>query len=164
MKKRRWGVELTEGVAARTGYVNCPTIQTARTLRAINVAANEGLFPLVKAVEPGPDVQFMVGVDQDPLTGKISLLHDVREHSNRMVLEFRGYYPYRFPSPFAAYLIPASLSPGETVWIDDLIEDVVAIWGNQGYCPRLACAPAIWTGEDFEILFDGSRDADIWIG
>lgn len=164
MKQRRWGVELLEGPAARTGYATCPVVRTARTVRAINAAVDEGLFPLVKAVEPDPDVHFMFGVDQDPLTGKIQLLGDLRGCGSNMVLEFRTYYPYNFPNPYAAYLIPEDLCPGETVWLDDLIEDIVAVWGNQGYHPRLACAPAVWTGEDFEILFDSAKDAHAWIG
>ncbi|WP_141480843.1 hypothetical protein [Marilutibacter maris] len=164
MKARRWGVELTEGPAARSGYENCPVIRTARTKRAINAAVDEGFFPLIKAVQPSPDVHFMVGVDQDPLTGKIELLGDIRGYGQNMVMEFRDYYPYNFPNPFAAYLIPDDLVPGEAVWLEDLIEDIVAVWGNQGYHPRLACAPAIWNGEDFEILFDPAKDADEWIG
>ncbi|MFD1043475.1 hypothetical protein [Pseudoxanthomonas kaohsiungensis] len=139
-------------------------IRTARTERAINAAVDEGFFPFVKAVEPSPDVHFMVGVDQDPVTGKVELLEDLREYGRNVVMEFRNYYPYNFPRPFAAYLIPDDLVPGETVWLEDLIEDIVAVRGNQGYNPRLACAPAIWNGEDFEILFDSDKDADFWIG
>ena len=41
---------------------------------------------------------------------------------------------------------------------------VVAVWGNQGYQPRLAEAPGIWNGTDFEIQFDPRRDAPQWIG
>ena len=145
-------------------YENCRVIRTARTKRAINAAVDEGFFPLIRAVEPSPDVHFMVGVDQDPLSGRIELLGDMRVYGQNMVIEFRGYYPYNFPAPFAAYLIPDDLVPGETVWLDDLIEDIVAVWGNQGYHPRLACAPAIWNGENFEILFDSAKDAHVWIG
>lgn len=155
---------MTEGPASRLGYENCPVIRTARTERAINAAVDEGFFPLIKAVEPNPDVHFMVGIDQDPVSGKIQLLGDVRDYGLNMVMAFRNYYPYNFPNPFAAYLIPDDLSPGEAVWLEDLIEDIVAIWGNQGYQPRLACAPAIWNGENFEVLFDSTKDADVWIG
>lgn len=53
---------------------------------------------------------------------------------------------------------------GEEVWLEDLIEDLVAVWGNQGYHPRLPAAPAVWNGSDFYILFDSNRDAPHWIG
>lgn len=164
MGARRWGVELKKGPGSRAGYEDCPVIRTARTERAINAAVDEGYFPLIKAVEPSPDVHFMVGVDQDPVSGKIELLGDIRAYGENMVMEFRNYYPYNFPEPFAAYLIPNDLVPGQTVWLNDLIEDVVAVWGNQGYRPRLACAPAVWNGEDFEILFVPRRDAQVWLG
>jgi len=163
MKQRRWGVELTSGPAARSASAGCPVIRTARTEKAINAAVDEGYFPLIKAVEPDPDIHFMVGVCQDPDTGRISLARDVRWHDSNLVLGFREYYPYSFPNPFAAYLIPRGLGVGEKVWIDDLIEDVVAVHGNQGYHPRLACAPAVWNGTDLELLLD---DVGIqqWVG
>ena len=165
MKVLRWGVELTEGPAARQGYQGCRVIRTVRTLRAINAATDAGYFPLVKVVKPSPDVHEMVGVFQDPLTGKITLSGDVRTYGGgNMVVDYEYYYPYNFPTPYAAYLIPDDLRSGEMVWIEDLIEDIVAIWGNQGYSPRLACGPAVWNGEDFEILFSSSVDADHWIG
>lgn len=75
-----------------------------------------------------------------------------------------AYYPYNFPNPFAAYLVPPDIAVGEQVWLEDLIEDVVAVWGNQGYRPRLDAAAAVWNGTEFEISFDPERDADHWIG
>lgn len=164
MKTRRWGVELEEGPAARAGYEACPVIRTARTERAINAAVDLGFFPLVKAIAPHPDVCFMIAVDQDRQTGRIQSLTDRRAGGTNIVIDFTYYYPYNFPSPFAAYLIPDDLVPGEAVWIEDLIEDIVAVLGNQGYQPRLACAPAVWNGEDFEILFDAPDEADQWVG
>lgn len=52
----------------------------------------------------------------------------------------------------------------DTAEPDNVIEDIVAAWGNQGYHPRLEAAPARWTGTDFKILFDPMRDAPHWIG
>jgi hypothetical protein len=60
--------------------------------------------------------------------------------------------------------LPSDLAVGEEVWLEDLIEDLVAVWGNQGYHPRLATAPAVWNGSDFVIQFDPLRDAAHWIG
>ena len=163
MIQHRWGVELSEGRAAKAGYEMLPTIRTARTERAINRAVTQGFFPLVKPVVPSPDVHFVIGVDQDPETGTIKLLREVRLYSPNTVINFIAYYPYNFPSPFAAYLIPEDLVPGDKVWIEDLIEDIVAVLGDEGNQPRLACAPAVWDGEHFEIQFDVVNEADAWM-
>jgi hypothetical protein len=143
-------------------------IKTARTVESINAAARQGLRPLVKPVRPGKDIHYMVAVFQNAETGEIELSGDVREDSRGYkkgkVIDYTLYYPYHFPNPFAAYLVPADLAAGEEVWLEDLIDDIVAVFGNQGYQPRLESAPAIWTGDDFEILFDPRRDAEHWIG
>ena len=140
-------------------------IKTARTMDAINAAARSGFRPLIKAVRAAPDVQGMVAVFQDPETGEIGLSTDVRFGGNgTKVLDYMAYYPYNFPNPFAAYLVPPDIAVGEQVWLEDLIEDLVAVWGNQGYRPRLEAAAAVWNGCDFEISFDPKRDADHWIG
>jgi hypothetical protein len=140
-------------------------IRTARTVEAINAAADAGLRPLVRAVTPGKQIHYMVAVMQDPATGRVQLSGDCRRRlGGNVVLDYTLYYPYSFPSPFAAYLVPPDLAAGETVWLDDVIEDVVAVYGNQGYQPRLAACAAVWTGTGFELLFDSCRDAPHWIG
>jgi hypothetical protein len=142
-------------------------IRTARTLETINQAARHGFRPLVKPVDPNPDVHFMMAVFQNSETGEIELSGDVRFSPKARqveVIDYMIYYPYAFPNPFAAYLIPPDLKRGEIVWLEDVIEDIVAIWGNQGYQPRLEAAPARWTGADFVILFHAERDAPRWIG
>lgn len=140
-------------------------IRTARTVDDINEAARSGLRPLVKPVTPSGDISSMVAVFQNPHTGEIELSGDMRwEPKGRMVMNYTYYYPYHFPNPFAAYLLPPDLAVGEEVWLEDLIEDLVATWGNQGYQPRLAAAAATWNGADFVIQFDSDSDADSWIG
>lgn len=146
---------------------NLRVIKTARTEAQINYAAREGFWPLVKPVKPGKQIHFMVAVYQHKKTGEIILSGDFRwppGEPYRQVVPYTDYYPYHFPSPFAAYLIPPDLKKGESVWLEDLIEDLVAVWGNQGYQPRLASAEAIWNGKDFEIQFDPEKDAEMWIG
>ena len=140
-------------------------IKTARTEDEINEAARHGLRPLVQPVKPGTDIHACVAVFQNPETGEIQTTGDGRwpPKGNR-VMDFTSYYPYHFPNPFAAYLLPKDLAVGEEVWLEDLIEDVVAAWGNQGYNPRLPAAAAVWNGTKFDILFDPERDAARWIG
>lgn len=142
-------------------------IKTARTEKAINRAAREGFRALVKPVIPGEKIHHMVAVFQHQQTGEIRLSGDFRDlpdADHEMVIPFLYYYPYKFPSPFAAYLVPPDLAAGERVWLEDVIEDIVAVWGNQGYHPRLKHAEATWTGEAFTILFDPDKDAEIRIG
>lgn len=140
-------------------------VKTGRTVAEINAAAKRGLKPLVKPVRPCADIHHMVAVFQDSETGEIELSGDVRGVGRgEMVIEYMLYYPYHFPNPFAAYLVPRDLAVGEEVWLEDLIEDLVAVWGNQGYRPRLSAAPAVWNGSDFNIQFDPKRDAEHWIG
>jgi hypothetical protein len=142
-------------------------INTARTLKKINAAATAGLWPLVKPVIPSPEVQEMVAVFQNKVTGEIKLSGDCRSHFGdeyECVMDYTDYYPYHFPEPYAAYLIPTDLQEGERVWLDDVIEDIVAVFGNQGYRPRLDSCEAIWEQGNFRILFDPKKDAEVWIG
>jgi hypothetical protein len=140
---------------------NRRVIKTGRTVEEINAAARKGLCPLVKPVKPSSDIHRMVAVFQHPETGEIELSGDVRRRGQgEKVIDYTLYYPYHFPNPFAAYLLPCDLAVGEEVWLEDLIEDVVAVWGNQGYHPRLESGPAVWNGTDFEVV----HQAGHWIG
>lgn len=142
-------------------------VKTARTAEAINAAANEGYRPLLKAVKPSRDIHNMVAVYQHRQTGKIELSGDCRwgpREDYECVLPFRRYYPYSFPEPFAAYLLPPDLAEGERVWLEDIVEDIVAVFGNQEWHPRLEACEAIWKNGDFKIQFDPKKDAPRLIG
>ena len=139
-------------------------IKTARTKDEINAAARRGLKPLVLPVTPNAQISSWVAVYQDPETGEIETTGDHRyPPAGTRVVNVR-YYPYHFVNPFAAYLVPEDLQPGEEVWLEDLIEDIVGVWGNQGHTYRLESAPARWNGTSFEVLFNPQRDAERWIG
>jgi hypothetical protein len=142
-------------------------IKTGRSPQAINAAVDAGYEPLIKPVERNPEVSESVAVLQNVKTGKIRLCGDCRDlprDDERVVLPFTDYYPYFFNYPFAAYLLPRDLYPGTRVWLDDLIEEIVAVWGNQGYFPRLKWAEATWNGKDFDIHFYPDKDAPRWLG
>lgn len=142
-------------------------IKTARSRKAINLAAREGFRPLVKPVIPGEEISSMVAVYQHRGTGEIQLGGDYRYSPSEewvLVVPHFDYYPYHFASPFAAYLVPPDLCIGERVWLEDVIEDIVAVWGNQGYRPRLKHCEATWDGKEFIIDFDPQKDAEVWIG
>ena len=115
---------------------NLVVIKTARTLEDINGAAAKGIHPLVKPVDQSSEIHNMVAVYQHRETGQIELIGDCRsgpsDDNYECVLPFRHYYQYSFSSPFAAYLVPPQLEEGQRVWLDDVIEDIVAVYGNQG--------------------------------
>ncbi|MBS0657747.1 MAG: hypothetical protein JSR82_05800 [Verrucomicrobia bacterium] len=141
-------------------------VRTARSARAINAAAKKGLRPLVEEVRPGKDVGAWMSIYQHKTTHEIQILGDMRwppGEEYELVLR-REYYPHHFWAPFAAYLIPSDLAVGERVWLADLIEDIVAVWGNQGYNPRLKWAEATWTGAKFFVHFDPEKDAPQLVG
>lgn len=139
-------------------------VKTARTKDEINAAARQGLWPLVLPVERNEQISSWVGVYQNPETGEIQTTGDHRGTPEGTRVVQVEYYPYHFSNPYAAYLVPKDLQPGEEVWLEDLIEDVVGIWGNQGHTYRLESAPGRWNGTRFDILFDPHRDAQRWIG
>jgi hypothetical protein len=151
----------------RKNPCNLRVVKTARTEKAINSAAKEGFRPLVKAVKPDPEIGNTLTVYQHRESGEIKVVGDCRYHPEEgyeRVLPYIHYYTYHFPQPYAAYLVPPDLEEGEHVWLDDIIEDIIAVYGNQGYRPRLEAGEAVWTKGDFKILFDPEKDAEVWIG
>jgi hypothetical protein len=143
-------------------------IKTARDEASINEAARQGLFPLVKPVEPSSRIRSKYAVIQNKVTGEIEVSGDYRwrggMEDGEVVVDFTFYYPHSFPSPFAAYLIPRDLKVGERVYLEDLIEDVVGGSWNQGDTYRLTGCIAVWNGRDFELEFDPEIDQDVMIG
>ncbi|MCW3095882.1 MAG: hypothetical protein JWL77_1500 [Chthonomonadaceae bacterium] len=128
-------------------------IKTAQTVRAINKGVRKGYRPLIKPVKPDPRIFCFLHIFQNPSTGMIDTSHDERDCPDGMKnIKMMQYYPYHFPNPFAAYLLPPDLAVGETVWLEDLIEDVPE--DHQHVCRhRVDAAAAIWTGSDFDILY-----------
>lgn len=148
--------------------VGIRTIKTVRDEESINLAAKNGLFPLIKKVEPDKRIRSKYAVFQNKETGEIRVYGDYRSYDNQdkkfiSVIDFTFYYPHHFASPFAAYLIPNDLRVGERVFIDDLIEDYVRGEWNQGDVFRLESSFAIWNGNDFDILFD-SKNSEQMVG
>lgn len=136
---------------------NLRTIKTARDKESINAAARSGFFPLVKQVIPSPKIRSKYAVIQSRSTGEIRVSGDFRclesGEDDEVVIPFTSYYPYSFPAPFAAYLIPPDITVGERVFLEDLIEDVVGVTWNQGSAYRLQSCVAVWNGKDFELEY-----------
>jgi hypothetical protein len=148
---------------------NLRVIKTARDLASINSAAQNGFFPLVKSVKPNLKISSKYSVFQDHKTGEIEVFSDFRcdlgyKGGKKKVIDWTYYYPYRFPNPYAAYLIPHDLKAGQKVWIEDVIEDVVGSVWNQGDVNRLIACEAVWDGKDLELCYDENIDCTTWIG
>jgi hypothetical protein len=146
---------------------NLRVIKTARTEASINTAAEKGFMPLIKVVNASEDIKSKFAVLQNKTTGKIEVSGDYRfahKEGYEMVIDFTWYYPHKFESPFAAYLIPKDIMIGEKVFIEDLIEDLVGMCWNQGNVFRLDSANAIWNGKDFDIEYTKKEDLRCVIG
>lgn len=146
-------------------------IKTARTKDAINSAAREGFKPLVKPVVPSARIKSKYSVLQDKETGEITVINDfragtIKADGSRLttVVGFKFYYPHQFESPFAAYLIPPDIRIGEKVFLEDLIEDIVAGKWNQGDTFRLEACEAVWNGNDMIVQFEEKAAAEIKCG
>lgn len=144
---------------------NLRVIQTGRDIETINKAALNGYHPLVKKIEQSDLIKSKYAVFQHKITGEILLSSDFRanfETNNdyQVIIDYTFYYPYQFPSPYAAYLIPKDIQIGEHVLLADLIEDYVDSTWNQGDTYRLKSSDAVWNGSDFEIKYPtlNSRD------
>jgi len=140
-------------------------IKTARTVAEINDAVDEGYIPLIKQVIPSDEIRVMYSLEKDLGTGKVEVLSDTWEIYNHIegterVIDEVYYYPYHFPSPFAAYLIPPDIQIGERVIMEDLIEDIVSVRYEMNTY-RLESAEAVWDGEEFVVDFDDTDVHDI---
>jgi hypothetical protein len=136
-------------------------VHTARTLTQMNAAAKQGLRVVIKKV-PGLELSLFhekVSVWQNTETGEV--LDEAgywwwREAQSadtegpwRNVLRLNRVYSYRWPLPFAAYLVPKDLRPNTRVLLTDPIEDIVG-WDYNGTW-RARMVPATWTGADIEV-------------
>ena len=143
-------------------------IKTARTEKAINQAAQKGFFPVVRRVKPSKEIHSKFCVWQNRETGEIAVLGDYRMGARakpwEQVIKWSDYYPYSFPEPYAAYLIPPDIQVGEQVFVEDLIEDFIGLSWGQGDNYRLKSCTARWDGEDLKIEYDPDQHMELAIG
>ena len=147
---------------------NLRVIKTARTLAAINRAAQQGFNPLVKPVVPSKDISSWFRVLQNRFTREIVVDGDFRscypDELWEVVIHWTRHYPHTFPEPYAAYLVPRHINVGERVWLEDLIQDCVGTAWNQGCCYRLEAWEAVWDGTDFVIDYEPEKDIAFVVG
>lgn len=130
-------------------------IQTARSIEEINTGINNGYQVLIRDVIPSSEIKITYSLERDLNTGEYGLLLDPDEintskDGTERVLEKISYYPYYFPYPFAAYLLPNDLAIGDKVLLEDLIEDIADI-DSKMHTLRLESAEATWNGASFDI-------------
>ena len=160
----------TDGSIQEVALEQLRVIKTARDKASINRAAKNGFTPLIKKVEPSDKIRSKYAVVQNKKTGEIIVIGDFRSRFNsdgddfEMVINWTGYYPHNFTSPFAAYLIPKDIKKGERVLLEDLIEDYVGASWNQGDTYRLESCEAIWNGKDLEIQYDPRVNRSDFVG
>lgn len=142
-------------------------IRTGRTEDEINQAIRNGYQALVQPIIPSDKIRIKRAVFRHKETGEILFSGDFRDEYDKTLEKIHGWqyvYPYSWPEPFAAYLLPPDLETGDTVWLEDLIEDEIASVWNQGDASRLPSCLAVWTGEVFDLLFDRGKDRKVMIG
>lgn len=143
-------------------------IATARTDKEIRDAVSRGLRPLVKKIECNPEIKAKYLVMQNRVTGEVVSLGDFRGAPRgpdwEVVIPWTFRYPYSWPLPYAAYLLPSNLEEGEVVVLEDLIEDLVGSVWNQGDTYRLESCVAEWTGADFKLLPESNDKPRLMIG
>lgn len=141
-------------------------IRTARDMDAVNDAVRHGLRPLFRHVERSPRIRSKYAIFRHRPTGRYEAWGDFRAGGAHyeQVTPFHWYHPQVHPSPFAAYLLPPDLLPLERVWLEDLIEDIVGSYWQQGDVWRLPSCEAIWTGDDLLLQLDPGRPEGEYIG
>jgi hypothetical protein len=138
----------------------CDGLRVIRTIRgetAITTAKEMGLTLIELRAEVSDEFKIKYKKVKDKLTGKIITLGDFREDHYfrksryKTLVNWTSRNPSKFFSPFAAYIIPKDLKPGERVLINDVITNHVSGRWNQGDVYRLSKSEAIWTGRCFDI-------------
>ena len=150
---------------------NMRIIKTARTAQAIQLAVDQGYWPVPKVVvASGGKIGSFMQVWQHRQTGKLSIQTDVRytgiEGDYRewaLVIENHIFDDSsHFPEPIAAYIVPRDIQVGERVFLEDVIENFKGSIHHGSR--RLKQAEAIWNGVDFSILYDEESDVALYLG
>lgn len=154
---------------------NLPVIRTARDIDSINQAVKAGYLIDLKPANTNATFKTEVHLLHNPATNTYcwgvpdirytgipyEMVGDTCQKLDTVLGPFDAFLP-RCQNPFAAYLIPAHLTPGSPVWLEDLIEDLPEFW-HYGY-ERLNSAPGIWTGKTIQVDFNPDTDMAAVLG
>lgn len=134
------------------------TIKTAWTEDEMNKAVDDGFnLHFVDYIPNYMKIHSKLLVFQNKETGKIRYGCDLRIHPGLYGKDkgeetyklYSFYYPYKTTLPFAAYLLPPDIKKGEYVYLEGLIEDLIAGKWNQGDVLALYSCIAKWNGKKF---------------
>lgn len=137
-------------------YNSIKRIQTAWTIDDMNKAVDDGFKLHIVDYKENPEVFCKVILLKDPVTGKINTSGDyrsiIRGNYKSSPANFKIYPTGKLKTnlPFGAYLLPPNLKLGEIVLIEEIIEELVGGYWNQGDVLRQETCLAIWDGEKFE--------------
>ncbi len=115
-----------------------------------------GYWPDVRILKQDPKMNSRVSVGQNPTTGEVAFIHDLRLTFRKGTEDFsdsygRGfeelhaftsYFPYDTSDPVAAYLVPKGLPNGTPVTVLHPIENLLGVSWNQGGGSKATNVPA----------------------
>ena len=139
-----------------------PVIISLRSLPTMQLAAGSGFRLVFRDVGQAPSFgESKYIVYQDSITGRIWWSGDLRDgfptpqldgtrHDYRLI---RNWFYARSdrPFPLGAYAVAPSITPGQRVYIEDVLEDISVKWWNQGNSHRLTSCFAAWNGSDLQL-------------
>ncbi len=140
------------------------TIETVRSLDAINAAVQAGFRTVLKSASPCPPFYTKDVLLRHRDTGLYQLRSRLKPTEISLAWETvkpLSYCPPVFKEPFAAYVVPADIQVGERVYIKDVIEDLLGgIDPDTGSEQRLNDTYGRWNGEDFYLEHPDLPPAD----
>jgi len=139
---------------------NIPSLRTARTLEAMQLAALEGyqlVFEETGVENDAGEAKYILYYNKEQ--NELWWSGDYRNHSPPsgsnegewlLVKNWFWVRPDR-PMPVAAYVVPRNLPTGCKVFVPDVIREIRHEYWNQGDSELITSAVGTWTGEKIEI-------------
>jgi len=148
-----------------------PVIRTARGIEAMEGAYQQGYRLVIKkAGESDEGGQSKYQIRQNTVTSEIEVAGDFRagwwieEDGDWRIVANWFFHDDNSPFPYAAYLVPRFLRPGDRVFLEDLIKgEWIEVW-NQGNGPRRLSGVATWNGTDSELEEADRGDLPQFVG
>lgn len=138
-------------------------IVSAKSIDEWNTAVELGFKIAYVPSKPNPRLRCSLWVTQDHNTGEFSVVDRPWSPTGKTCwrIEARTIPPTPI---FCAYVIPKDIQVGETVFIEELIEELVHYVTPEGCQKRLLSCKATWTGERFHVSHIEPPDRPVLIG
>lgn len=146
-------------------YENLPVVRTARSFAAMQDGISRGDRLQIMPAGPTSNIGDIYSAIRNISTGNIIYQRGTthgrdgltEDHDWEFISEGFLHRPGQ-TFPFAAYLIPADVLPGQRVFVEDLIEDVISFKSNNGDSTRRNSCSAIWLGYQLKLEDDGPAE------